>query len=293
MKKFPTKVAILGVGLIGGSIAMGLKKHFGSKITILGTCSSLKKAQIAQKRGVIDIAIDTNSQLPEDIQLVIIATPIQTILKILKLHSSNLSQNTLIIDVGSTKKTLIEKAQNMLPNKLSFIGTHPMAGSEMSGFENASVNLFRNKPWIVCNDQLSINKSKFAILKTLIEILGAKMILMDAKVHDELTAWASHIFLVTSSILVKKVTMQRKWGEIAKIASTGFRDTTRLASDNPKMKTDIVLTNKINILKVLRNLKDEITDFSRLLEQNKQKAILEYFELTKKVRDGWLANYFS
>lgn len=292
MKQFPNRIAILGVGLIGGSIALGLKKHFGPKITIFGSCASIKRAQIAKEMGIIDIAIGAKSQLPKDIRLVIVATPIRTILKILKSHAVSIPKNTLLIDVGSTKKTIIEEAQNLLPRKLSFIGTHPMAGSEMSGFENASVNLFRNKPWIICKAKAT-KHADLSIVEQLISILGAKPVLMNPDNHDELTTWASHIFLVTTSMLVKNVSRQKKWREIAEIASTGFRDSTRLASDNPVMKRDLVFTNKKNIVKALKNFKNEIDIFLQLLDKNKKAGVREYFENAKNIRDGWIANYFS
>lgn len=292
MKEFPEKIAIIGVGLIGGSIALGLKSHFGTKITILGSCDDPSRAQKAVREGIIDIAINNIANLPKDTDLIIIATPIRSTLEIIKRLGSNCPPNCLIIDIGSTKKVILATAQKFLAGEASFIGTHPMAGSEMSGFENASVNLFRNKPWIICPTQ-KVSNSNLQVVKALISILGANPVIMTAETHDRLTIGASHIFLAISSLLVNAIVKEKDWPEIAQIASTGFRDTTRLASDNPGMKTDIVMTNRTNLLVALGKLKDEITDFTQLIRESDDKAILKYFEDSKRVRDDWISTYFN
>lgn len=293
MKKFPSKIAILGVGLIGGSIAMGLKKHFGDKISILGLCRDFRRTKIAIELGIIDMAIKSQPDIPTDVKLIIIATPIKTTIKMLRMLSKIPLKNCLIMDVGSTKENIIKEANKFPPLSKFFIGTHPMAGSELSGFENASVNLFRNKPWMICSDRSPTDNKQLAIIKHIIEIMGANMILMDAKIHDELTSWASHLSLVTSSILVNTIAGHKNWDKIAKIASTGFRDTTRLASDNPMMKADIVMTNKSHLLEAFGKLKDEIDIFSNLVRQSDEKSILKYFQDSKSIRDKWITNYFN
>ncbi len=291
MKQFPDKIAILGVGLIGGSIALGLKRHFGAKITILGMCSSLKRAQTAQKEGIIDKAIAGCEDIPQNTKLIIISTPIKTILEKLHLLAKLHLRNCLIIDTGSTKEVISQSAKRESLSS-SFIGTHPMAGSEMSGFENSSVNLFRNKPWIICPFG-TVNKNNLEIVNKLIFILGAKPFLLDAKTHDFVVTWGSHIFLLMTSILVNTIKKQKNWQTIAKAASTGFRDTTRLASDNPKMKTDIVLTNKEHLIGALVNTRSEIDHFIKLLQGSNADNIFTYFREAKLIRDNWLSNYFN
>lgn len=297
MKKFPSKIAILGVGLIGGSIAMGLKKHFGADVTILGSCKSVKRAQIAKQLGLIDEVINLRSRplglLLMKVNIVILATPVRETVKLIKLLSREKFRNCLIIDTGSTKKLVLDTAKQFLKSQISFIGTHPMAGSEMSGFENALVNLFRNKPWIVCSDQLPTDNKQLAIVAQIIEILGAKIVLMDAKKHDELISWASHLALITASILVNAVAGHKNWQQIAEIASTGFRDTTRLASDNPQMKTDIVVTNKSQLLESIGKFKNELDIFSNLVRQSGEESIFKYFQDSKNIRDKWVTNYFN
>lgn len=288
------KVAILGVGLIGGSIALGLKRHFGSKITILGSCNSIERAKEAKRLGIIDEIIDLHAQPLglRSVNLIVLAAPVGEIIKLLNMLSRINLGKCLIIDVGSTKEYIINAANQLLDTNISFIGTHPMAGSEMSGFENASVNLFRNKPWLVCPSQNTV-KGSIPVVTEIISALGAKPIMMDAVSHDVNSSWASHLSLITSSILVNLCAKQKNWDEIAQIASTGFRDSTRLASDNPNMKTDIVQTNRQNLIKCLKALNTEISSFLELLNKNNRQDILEYFQHAKVKRDEWIQNYFS
>ncbi len=294
MKHFPPKIAILGVGLIGGSIALGFKKHFGAKITILGSCSKIERAQKAKKLRIIDEVIDPHSQ-PLGLRsanLIILATPVLEIIKLLKTLSKINLADSLIIDVGSTKEYIINAAHQFLDPNVSFIGTHPMAGSEFTGFENADPNLFRNKPWIVCEGK-TINNQQLTIAKRLIDILGANMIFTNAKKHDEIASWASHLNLVSASLLISTIAKQNNWKDVAQIASTGFRDTTRLASSDTEMKKDIILTNKENIVEALLCLADEIKLFVNLIQNGNAEALTNYLANAKSIRDNWLTNYFN
>lgn len=285
MKIFPNRIAIIGLGLIGGSIALGLKQHFGAKIKIFGSCNTPARSKKAQDEGIIDEIFDTEKPQPE-INFFIIATPILAIPQIFKVLSRKIKKQALIMDVASTKEFITRTATKLLPKHISFIGTHPMAGSDTAGFENADPNLFRNKPWIVCDNQSTV-------VIRLINLLGAKLMFMDSKKHDELVSWASHLNLVSTSLLINTIAKQNNWKEIAQIASTGFRDTTRLASSDVEVKKDIILTNTENIIDALTNLRAEIDLFIDLIRGNNISKIINYFSTAKTARDNWLANYFS
>lgn len=291
MNTIPQQITIIGVGLIGGSIALGLKLHLTSKITILGLCSDSKRARLAKERGIIDQTIFNVTDIPKTTDLVIIATPVSVILKILPHLAKMVSSKCLIIDVGSTKEMIMNLVESKYP-KLSFIGSHPMAGSEMSGFENADPYLFQNKPWIICPAK-NIKKDQLQIVEELIKILGGKLVVMSPSQHDQIIAFSSHLYLILGSILISEVSKQPKWNQIAKIASTGFRDTTRLASHNPDLKADIILSNKENIIDALLKTKIEIDNLIKLIQDNDSCRLFAYFQLTKTIRDNWLEKYFS
>ncbi|OGG13340.1 hypothetical protein A2773_00915 [Candidatus Gottesmanbacteria bacterium RIFCSPHIGHO2_01_FULL_39_10] len=281
------KVAIVGIGLIGGSIAMAMRKHLGSKVTILGLSSTSKKAQIAHKHNIIDRALTSLKDIPQDIDLVVLSTPIVTNIKLLKSLKKLTTSKQIIIDVGSTKEMICREAVKL--DLRNFIGTHPMAGNETSGLGNADPDLFQNKPWIICPDSQT-DKSKITFLKNFITSLGAKPFILNSKAHDRIAALSSHIFLIMSSILVN-ATSKNNWDKISQIASTGFKDTTRLASHSPNMKKEIILTNKMNIQKALKSLSAEIELFSSLLKDDEENKIMNYFQQAKSVRDDWLNKY--
>lgn len=285
--QLPNKIVIIGVGLIGGSIALGLRKRCGNKITIVGSCSDPERSKLAKSLKIVDKIIKDTGDIPADSQLIILATPVQTTIHILTKLAKTIKHPALIIDVGSTKKIVCHHARVILPGWLGFIGTHPMAGKETAGFEAAESNLFRNKPWIICASRTT-DKNQLVRVKNLVKLLGSKPVIMDPVRHDQIIAWASHLPLVLTSILVSSITKQPEWRNIAKIASTGFRDTTRLASENPIMKKDIVLTNNENLLTALKHIRQEIDIFSDFLTQGDDKAIFTYFNRAKLERDNFL-----
>ena len=250
---------------------MGLKKSAAQELDIIG--------------------VGKEDKLPEDSDLIIIATPISEIIITLNRLDKLLKTNTLVIDVGSTKQIICNHAGNLKNKNLVFVGTHPIAGREVSGFANSDPNLFVNKSWVVCPDPKINNKHIDAVF-AVIRILGGRPILMDPSQHDKLVARASSLSLVTGSLLVKSVS-SKDWEMIARLASTGFRDTTRLASFSPKIKTEIVSSNKNNILRTLNNLDKEIQNMRMLIEKDDWDKIENYFIEAKEIRDNWLANYFS
>lgn len=265
MSNLPQKITIVGMGLIGGSIAMGLKKRLDGDVDIIGVAK--------------------NEEIPLNSDLIIIATPISQIIKVLNKLDKILVKKTLVIDVGSTKKMICSHAAILKNKNLFFVGTHPMGGRELSGLSNADPNLFVNKTWVVSRKSLILNR--------LIELLGGKPVIMNPDKHDKLVAFASHLSLIVSSLLVTCVSRQDDWKTIFRIASSGFRDTTRLAIFSPKIKAEIVATNKSNLLNALSYLEKEIEILTSLIEKEEWKVMEKYFENAKQIRDNWLAHYFS
>lgn len=290
MTIIPKKIAIIGVGLIGGSIALGLKKRLGPKITILGTCFNPKRSLLAQKNKIIDQVWNSDDKIDTDCNLIIISTPILSVIPILKKILTNLPAGSLIIDVSSTKEDICNRVVEVLPKNIFFLGTHPIAGSQLTGFENASNHLFINKPWVICPTGQTSPKS-LNIVKKLIKILGAKSITISPNTHDQLVSWSSHLSLITSCILFSTVSKQKRWRVIANIAFAGLIDTTRLASHNPDLNMGIIKTNRKNIIHSLCAYKKEIDEFMKILKKNDDEKILNYFIRAKTLRDKWLAKF--
>lgn len=283
---FPNKIVIIGVGLIGGSIALGLKKYMGARIEILGSCSTRRRSLLAKKRHFIDTVFRWDPVQLRGVELIILATPVATAIGMLKTLNGIISGNCIVMDVGSTKGIICSKAESL---KLPFVGTHPMIGGEFAGFENANPYLFNNKPWLI----IKTHQKRQLIIKQLIKILGGNMIFIDPDQHDFLVSRSSHIFLSITSVLVNVLSRDPRWRDIARTASLGYRDTTRLASFDPVMKKDILMTNKLNILDILEKVKAEIAIFSDILKEENEVKLMEYLRRSKSVRDNWLTNNFN
>lgn len=278
MKK-ELKIAIIGVGLIGGSIALGLKQKIGSKIFILGSCSSPKRTKRALELGIIDEGVNNPQNLPKDVDCVILATPIEDTIKIM----SQVPKDLLTLDVCSIKSPLYKHVKS----RQKFIGTHPMAGSEHGGFESANANLFRNKPWVIC-EGVNTTIDDTLLVKHIINLLGAKSIELDAKKHDELVSLSSHLPFLVSSALMSTALHSKNWDEAQNVASTGFRDTTRLSSTNTNLRKAIALLNRSALLKDLSQFESEIVTLKKLVRKSEGQKLEVYFAKTKKERDKWI-----
>lgn len=291
---FPEKIAIIGVGLIGGSISLGLKKQLGSKITVYGICSLPNRTEQALKTGVIDRKIEAVHKLSKDISLIILSMPINKIINFIgNANLSLLPKDCLIIDTGSTKEIICNKARKHLAGFQRFIGNHPMAGKEQNGFENADPYLFRNKPWIICPDEKS-RKTDIFLCRKIALLLGAETLIMKPDIHDRIAASVSHLPSAVASILTISITGNSAWNNEAKnIASTGFRDTSRLASLSPEIKRDILLSNRKNVINSLENLGRHINIFTRLIKMGKRRQISDFLANAKRERDRWLLDYFE
>lgn len=270
MNNLPQKITIIGMGLIGGSIAMGIKKRRNSDVEITD--------------------VTKNEEIPLDSDLIIIATPIFEIIKVLNKLDKILVKKTLVIDVGSTKQLICSHAAKLKNRNIIFVGTHPMGGRELTGLSNADPNLFVNKSWVICPVKSNTLTTKII---DMVRLLGANPLFLNPMEHDKLVTYASHVSLVAGSILTGFIAGQKSWDIIAKLASTGFRDTTRLASFSPKIKADIVATNKNNVLEALNNLEKEMEIIKSLIERENWKSVEEYFKKGKQTRDNWINNYFS
>lgn len=272
-------VAIYGLGLIGGSIAKALKKMTPG-VVIIGVGRNTEKLVTALERGLIDYIADIDA-LPEDVDLLILATPPRHVLDTLSRISKLSRKPPLVIDVASTKEQICTTAAHV---HLSFVGTHPMAGKELSGVEHADENLFLDKPWIYC-PTLHTPSNAAPLITTFIRSLGANPQIMTPAEHDRLVAWISHLPITIATILMHTVAAQPEWDRMQQIASSGLLDTTRLASEHVDMKRDILLTNRDNILTTLEMLKQEIEHVQTLIQDRKEKELEAYLSAAKQARD--------
>jgi prephenate dehydrogenase len=256
------KIAILGVGHIGGSMAISLKEN-GFATQIIGVDKSQISLDKALRRRIIDEAMPLDAAL-EMADFVVVALPMDVVLDVLPEILSKISKKTVVLDVGSTKKVLLKTVENH-PNRSRFVATHPMAGTEFSGIEAAIPNLFSGKYTVFCDSERS---DADAVAKTtdFYAALDMKIVRMSAAEHDLHTAYISHISHLSSFALALTVLEKEKnEARIFELASSGFASTVRLAKSSPAMWLPIFRQNRENLLDVLDEHLSVLTDFRQLL----------------------------
>jgi len=278
------RIAIIGLGLIGGSMGLALKKV--ADLELVGFARRPEVASKALSIGAVDRAEGNLLSAVEDASLVIIATPVVAIKEILAQIGERLSQGCIVTDTASTKAQVMGWAEEFLPSSVSFIGGHPMAGKEASGIEAADGALFAGCTYCLVPGRRATAEAIDA-LEGLVGQIGAKPILLDASEHDSLVAAISHLPLLLSAALVSATTRSPSWPKMAKLAATGFRDLTRLASGNPEMSRDICLTNREPILHWIDEYIKELGEFRRLVSEGGQE-MEQAFIRTRQGRERWL-----
>lgn len=276
MKKKVKRIAIIGLGLIGGSLALSLSKHGYEIIGITRNLSTLKHAKKikAISKGYTNL---TTKSL-EMVDIVFIATPLSLITEYIKKISKLAKHDLILTDVGSTKASICKTAKALKSN-ITFIGGHPMAGTEHSGFAAAQKELFKNCAWILTPAKTS-DKSKPAvkILSNILNKTGAKLILTSPEKHDKAVALISHLPIVTSFALCQSVNKLHN-AETKRLAmtfaSSGFRDTTRVAAGNPEMNHSILKLNISEISNFLPVYIQELQNTIKLLKKDPRKLMTD------------------
>jgi prephenate dehydrogenase len=264
------RVAIVGLGLIGGSVGLALRKAKAAQ-HVAGYDLGRGVSERAQRIGAIDQAYEALADAVQGAELVVLATPVGSMRHLLGQLASVLTPGSVVTDVASTKAQVMQWAEELLPTSVSFVGGHPMAGKEVSGVEAADAELFRGKVYCLC---ATARTRPEAVKKVsmLIEMLGAHMRFMEPVRHDEQVAGVSHLPFLASVALVNAVAGQDYWPEMAILAASGFRDMSRLAAGSPEMYRDICLTNGEAItawmdtyIATLQQMRDQIAQQSPAL----------------------------
>lgn len=279
------QVSILGLGLIGGSLGMSLKKTAG-KYKIVGYSRRPVTGFQAIQMGAIDVFEGDPELAVRDADVAIIATPILAAREIFMAIAGSLKKGCIVSDVGSTKKQIVSWAKSLLPREIEFIGGHPMAGKEKSGIEYAEADLFRG-----CNYCLvpgsGVSQKALITMQEMVKDLGAKPVLMEAREHDRFVAAISHVPFIVSCALFSFAHGSEDWEKMKDLASSGFRDSTRLASGDPTMYRDICFTNKKNIKVCLKAFKSSLKVIESGLTADDEELQRAVYKI-KKARDVWL-----
>ncbi|MDD5259896.1 MAG: prephenate dehydrogenase [bacterium] len=278
-------VAIIGVGLIGGSLGMALKKSraVGKVIGIGRHPEKLKKAR--QLKAIDEFTNDFPGGV-KDADLVVVCTPVGLIAPTIKRILPALKKGCIITDVGSVKAPVVTAAEKILrAKKIHFIGGHPMAGSEQAGISNAQSGLFKNAAWILTPGSHTSLK-EIALLHHLLSLTGARVVLLDPKKHDQIVSVTSHLpHLLAASLVNYLAAQSRKHKMLHNLTAGGFRDMTRIASSPPEIWTDISLMNKQEIIKALTEFNRLTSKMISALKANKKKQVFSLFAQAKQTRD--------
>lgn len=238
------RIAIIGLGLIGGSIGLGLRRWSAQNenaLRIVGFDEDLDKQARARKMGAIDDTEWSLANAVANADIVIIATPVGAIPQVFEDIGPRLKPGAIVTDTGSTKTDVLTWARR-LPEHVHFIGGHPMAGKSES-LEAASADLFQGATWVICP---AVTAGEPAVRNVLgiVAALGAETFFVDPIEHDSYVAGISHLPFVAAASLVQTTARDGAWRDMKTLTSTGFKDTTRLALGDPQMHRDIMITNR-------------------------------------------------
>ncbi len=280
-----TRIAIVGVGLIGGSLGLAWR-HRGLDAELVGIDLSEENLHLALERGAIDRGVTDFREGVAGADLVVLCTPIRAMLEIASELSSLLAPGTVVTDVGSTKRVITEHMEKVLPDGVYFVGGHPMAGSEQAGIRAADPFLFENAVYILTPG----TKTMPAVTRSVAELLsltGCEVIYMSAAEHDLCVAAVSHLPQIVAVSLARTVgDMDGEVGGILRLAAGGFRDTTRVAASPPMMWQDICVTNRDMILQVLGKYREALGRLERFVAEGDTTFLAEEFRCARRVREA-------
>ncbi|QHQ55709.1 prephenate dehydrogenase [Bacillus velezensis] len=286
MSEMKDTILLAGIGLIGGSIALAIKKEHPHK-RIIGVDISEEQLTAALKLGIIDERAGSFTEGAQQASVVIIATPVAQTLKMLDvLAALDITHELLITDVGSTKQKVVSYADKVLPAHYQFVGGHPMAGSHKSGAAAAKEFLFENAFYVLTPGK-STSKESVTHLKELLKAANAHFVEMTPEEHDGVTSVISHFpHIVAASLVHQAHHAEEDYPFLKRFAAGGFRDITRIASSSPAMWRDILLHNKDKLLDRFKEWKREIDTIESYVENEDADSLFGYFKKAKDYRDG-------
>ncbi len=280
------KLVIFGVGLIGGSVALALKKA-GLATHIVGVGRTEKSLKEALDLGVIDSAETNVNVAIRDADLILIAAPVAQTTAILQSIKPHLNKQTVITDAGSTKADVLACAKTVLGAQFNqFVGGHPIAGAEKSGVSAAKSDLFLGKN-VVLTPTPATNTDAVTSVTKFWQATGANVSEMSAEIHDGIFAAVSHLPHLLAFALVDDIASRPNAAQLFSFAASGFRDFTRIAGSHPEMWRDISLANKAALLSELTAYQLELSQLKQLLEHEDGAGLQALFERASVARNNW------
>jgi prephenate dehydrogenase len=272
-------IVIIGTGLIGGSIALGIR---GFNTHIIGVDSNQTNLKTALKLGIVDEVLPLQEAITKA-ELIIIAIPVDAAREMLPNILDSIQNQTVVIDMGSTKVGICDKVRNH-PRRKNYVASHPMAGTENSGPEAAFADLFKSKKTIICEQELS---AKFALkqAQTLYKILGMSILYMNAEEHDKHIAYVSHLtHVIAYALSLTVLEIEKDEKTIFEMAGSGFGSTVRIAKSSTDMWTPILQQNAKYLTASIDKYIDILQKFKIAIQENKHDELYELIKEANKIR---------
>jgi len=279
------KLAIIGIGLIGGSLGLCLKDKLGDEIFITGLCRTEKSMRRAMELGAVDFASSDLKAVVEDADIIFLSPPVLQIVPMVKKILPFVKSGAILTDAGSTKQYIWQELKKILPPDIFYIAGHPMTGKEKSGVEVADKNLFKGKAYVIAEDTGAPAEAHEKLM-SLLRLTEANFLEIDIAKHDRCASIISHVPHLTAAALVTLLNdAGNDLDSCLKLVGGGFKDTTRIASSNADMWADICMTNGDAIANHLRDLQEILGNVITAIENHDRQAIHDYFAKSKARRD--------
>jgi len=278
------KICIIGCGLIGSSIARAVKQNnLAEKIVSSNRSEEVNKKVIELK--IVDESNPNARKMVEDSELTIIATPLSSYENIILKIKDSLKSGSILTDVGSVKEGVLSLVEKHVPENVSWIASHPIAGTEESGPGAGFSELFKNR-WCILTPSNKAKEKDVNLLKVFWEKIGSKVDIMEATKHDYILSITSHIpHLIAYNMINTTINIQdEKKSEIIKYSASGLRDFTRIAASNPIMWRDIFIQNKKNTSEMINKFINNLEELKKAIENEDKKKLEQIFLKTKKIR---------
>ncbi len=284
-KFFIPRLAVVGVGLIGGSLALALKEA-GAVGEVVGLGRGRANLEKALELGLIDrIAADAADGVAEA-DVVFLATPVMTLREAAAALLPHMKAGAVLTDGGSVKGTVVQEIEPLLPPGVHFVPGHPIAGTEKSGAEAAFATLYRNRRCILTPTPRT-DAAALDLVRRMWELVGSRVVLMDVEKHDRVLAAISHLPHMVAYSLVNAVSSYDRYEEnILEYSAGGFRDFTRIASSDPTMWRDIALTNREALLEMVERFEVSLRELKEDIAAGDGQALYEFFLRSKQSRDA-------
>ena len=286
------KITIIGVGLLGGSIGLAVKRRKLAR-EVVGFVRRASSVRECKKFRAVDFATTDLSAAVSNADLIILCTPLAQMRSLAECFLPLLKRDAVVTDVGSVKSSAVRELESLVQKSgAHFVGGHPMAGGEKTGVAAARADLFENAVCVLTPTKKT-NPAALKKLERFWKSLGARVLKLPPEQHDLLVSRSSHLPHIIAATLANLVLNPANPKNQSALCATGFRDTTRIASGSPEMWRDIALANKKNLAKSLDAFVSELQKFQRVLKKSDAKAVSKYFEVAKSRRDNWCASSAS